>query len=95
MDGLCEFGDTTWLGLSEQSRLVKSSAVLAHFKEKLMVILACNASPYRVGVVLGHQLPAGCEVPVSSTEQNSSLLLQTLSSTEQNYVQISKEARNH
>ncbi|XP_060110493.1 uncharacterized protein K02A2.6-like, partial [Heteronotia binoei] len=62
-----------------------SNAVLHHFDEALPVILACDASPYGVGAVLGHQLPDGREVPVAYYSR-------TLTSAERNYAQIDKEA---
>lgn len=36
-----------------------SNSVLAHFDKELLVVLACDASPYGVGAVLGHWLPDG------------------------------------
>ncbi|XP_015285016.1 PREDICTED: follistatin-related protein 4-like [Gekko japonicus] len=65
--------------------LLVSNSVLSHFDEDLPVVLACDASPYGVGAVLGHQLPAGQEVPVA-------YYLRTLSSAECNYTQIDKVA---
>ncbi|XP_060116324.1 uncharacterized protein K02A2.6-like, partial [Heteronotia binoei] len=62
-----------------------SNAVLHHFDEGLPVILACDASPYGVGAVLGHQLPDGREVPVAYYSR-------TLTPAERNYAQIDKEA---
>ncbi|XP_060093621.1 uncharacterized protein K02A2.6-like, partial [Heteronotia binoei] len=62
-----------------------SNAVLHHFDEGLPVILACDASPYGVGAVLGHQLPNGREVPVAYYSR-------TLTPAERNYAQIDKEA---
>ncbi|XP_060106178.1 uncharacterized protein K02A2.6-like, partial [Heteronotia binoei] len=62
-----------------------SNAVLHHFDEGLPVILACDASPYGVGAVLGHQLPDGREVPVAYYSR-------TLTLAERNYAQIDKEA---
>ncbi|XP_060112835.1 uncharacterized protein K02A2.6-like [Heteronotia binoei] len=62
-----------------------SNAVLHHFDEGLPVILACDALPYGVGAVLGHQLPDGREVPVAYYSR-------TLTPAERNYTQIDKEA---
>ncbi|XP_060094815.1 LOW QUALITY PROTEIN: uncharacterized protein K02A2.6-like, partial [Heteronotia binoei] len=62
-----------------------SNAVLHHFNEGLPVILACDASPYGVGAVLGHQLPDRREVPVVYYSH-------TLTLAERNYAQIDKEA---
>lgn len=48
------------------------------------MVLACNASPYGVRAVLGHQLLNGQEVPVAYYSC-------TLSLAERNYAQIDKE----
>ncbi|XP_060126817.1 uncharacterized protein K02A2.6-like [Zootoca vivipara] len=64
--------------------LLVSNSVLAHFDERLPVVLACDASPYGIGAVLGHQLPDGREVPVAYFSQ-------TLAAAERNYSQIDKE----
>ncbi|XP_053243367.1 uncharacterized protein LOC128413351, partial [Podarcis raffonei] len=64
--------------------LLVSNSVLAHFDERLPVVLACDASPYGIGAVLGHQLLDGREVPVAYFSQ-------TLNATERNYSQIDKE----
>ncbi|XP_033014637.1 uncharacterized protein K02A2.6-like [Lacerta agilis] len=64
--------------------LLISNSVLMHFDENLPVVLACDASPYGVGAVLGHQLSDGREVPVAYFSQ-------TLTPAEHNYSQIDKE----
>lgn len=51
----------------------------------LPVILACDPSPYGVGVVISHKLPNGDEKPIA-------FALRTLSKAEQNYAQIEREA---
>lgn len=58
--------------------------VLAHLDKSLLMVLACSASPYGVGAVLGHHLPSGKEVLVVYFSQ-------TLSSAKHNYMQSSKE----
>ena len=52
--------------------LLVSNLVLAHFDEKLPVVLACDASSYGIGAVLGHLLPNGKEVPVAYYSQTLS-----------------------
>ncbi|XP_015272901.1 PREDICTED: sorting nexin-30, partial [Gekko japonicus] len=64
--------------------LLISNDVLAHFDESLPIVLACNASPYGVGVVLGHILPDGHEVPVAYYSR-------TLTAAERNYAQIDRK----
>lgn len=45
--------------------ILTSNKVLVHFDKVLQVILACHASPYSVGTLLGHKLPDGREVPIT------------------------------
>ena len=56
-----------------------------HFDPTLPVRVATDASPYGMGAVLSHQLPDGSEHPVAFASR-------ALSSTEQKYAQIDKEA---
>ena len=44
--------------------LLTSSSFLVHFNPELKLILACDASAYRVGAVLAHQMPDGSERPI-------------------------------
>ena len=64
--------------------LLLSSTVVVHFKMELPIVLACNASAYRVGAVLAHKMPDGSERPVGFASR-------TLSKTEKGYSQIEKE----
>ena len=64
---------------------IASERVLMHFDPKLPVRVATDASPYGMGAVLSHQLPDGSERPVAFASR-------ALSSTEQKYAQIDKEA---
>lgn len=41
-----------------------SSDVLVHYDPEKELILACDASPYGVGVVLSHRMSYGSERPV-------------------------------
>lgn len=62
-----------------------SNQVLAHFDPKLPIVLATDASSYGVGAVLSHAYPDGTERVIQYASQ-------TLSGTQQKYVQIDKEA---
>ena len=62
-----------------------SEQVLVHYDPKQPLILACDASPQGVGVVLSHIMKNRDEKPVAYASR-------TLTKTEQNYSQIEKEA---
>ncbi|XP_044764494.1 uncharacterized protein K02A2.6-like [Coccinella septempunctata] len=64
---------------------IMSDRVLAHFDPQLPLILATDASPYAVGAVLSHIYPDGTERPIQFASQ-------VLSSVQQRYSQIDKEA---
>lgn len=59
--------------------------MLAHFNESFPVVLVCEASPYRIGTVLNHELPKG-------QKRTITYYLCILSSVERNYAQIDKKA---
>lgn len=65
--------------------LLISNSVLTHFDEELPVVLVCEASPYGVGVWLGHRLPNDQEVSVAYYSC-------TLSPAEHTYTQIDKKS---
>ncbi|XP_045483761.1 uncharacterized protein K02A2.6-like [Harmonia axyridis] len=64
---------------------ISSDRVLAHFDPQLTLILATDASPYAVGAVLSHVYPDGTERPIQFASQ-------VLSTVQQKYSQIDKEA---
>lgn len=61
--------------------LLKSSAVLVQYSDRLPLTLACDASPYGIGAVLSHICPNGKEVPITYFSR-------ILSKAERNYSQI-------
>ena len=65
--------------------LLQSSQVLVHFNDTLPLILECDASPHRVGVVLSHRMPDGTERPIGFSSRS-------LAKAEQKYSQLDKEA---
>ena len=65
--------------------VLTSADVLAHFDPKLPLGLACDASSIRIGAVLLHSYPDGSERPIAYTSKS-------LTSTEQHYSQIEREA---
>ena len=68
----------------ESKELLTSSQLLVYFNPKLPLLLACDASVYGVGVVLGHRMPDGSEGPIG-------YISHTLSKSEKNYSQLEKE----
>lgn len=56
-----------------------------HYNPELPLLLACDASPVRVGAVISHKIPDGSEKPVAFGSR-------TLTKAEKNYSQIEKEA---
>ncbi len=58
-----------------------SDKTLAHFDPEKELILACDASPYGLGVVLSHKFEDGAEKPIS----------RTLAPAEKRYSQLDKE----
>lgn len=65
--------------------VVASDKVLVPYSDSLPVVLATDASPYGVSAVLSHVFPNGDERPITFASR-------TLSSIEQRYSQIDKEA---
>lgn len=64
---------------------MQSDKILVHYDPKLPLVLATDASPYGVGAVLSHLYPDGSEKPIQYASQ-------TLNKTQQNYMQVDKEA---
>lgn len=63
---------------------IASERVLCHFDSKKLVILATDASAYRVGATLSHRYSDGSERPIA-------FMSKRLNKTERNYSQIDKE----
>ena len=69
----------------EAKQNLATTPVLAHYNSVLPLKLAGDASQYGIGAVISHVYPNGDERPVAYASK-------TLSSAEQNYPQIEKEA---
>ncbi|XP_055350040.1 uncharacterized protein K02A2.6-like [Paramacrobiotus metropolitanus] len=70
--------------LSLKDDLTKATQ-LVHFNPELPLVLAADASKYGIGAVLSHRMPDGSDKPIAHISK-------TLTSAEQNYGQIEKEA---
>ncbi|KAM7281410.1 uncharacterized protein ISCGN_005791, partial [Ixodes scapularis] len=66
-------------------QLLQSSDVLAHYSVHQPLVMACDASPYGLGVVLSHVDSEGREVPVAYGSR-------TMTAAERNYAQTDREA---
>lgn len=67
----------------EVKHMVTSKEVFTHYDPKRELRLACDASPYGLGVVPSHIMDDGSERPIAS---------RTLNPAERNYWQIDREA---
>ncbi len=65
--------------------MLKTNKVLAHYDEKKPLAVVCDASPYGLGALLFHLERDGQEKPICFASR-------TMTTTEQNYAQIDKEA---
>ena len=80
-----------WIWGSEEQKAFQtakesltSDSVLVHFDPKRKLILACDASPYRIGAVLSHRMDDGTDKPIAFSSR-------TLAAAEKKYSQIEKE----
>lgn len=80
-----------WEWLTEQEeafqhskKLLQSANVLVHYSADKELVLACDASPYRLGAVLLHRLEDGNERPIS-------FMSHTLSGADKKYSHLDKE----
>ena len=84
--------DTKWnwnsdceKAFTEAKEALVSSTVLTHYDPELPLTLAGDASAYGIGAVISHVFPDGSEHPIAFASR-------TLTSSEQNYAQLEKEA---
>ena len=84
--------DTKWKWTSDcteafeaAKKMLASAPVLVHYNPELPLRVAGDASSYGIGAVMSHVFPDGTEHPVAFASR-------TLTSCEQNYAQLEKEA---
>lgn len=70
---------------NEVKAMLSRDQVLTHFDPTLPISIACDSSSYGLGVVLSRQMPDGQERPIAYASRS-------LSTTEQRYAQIEREA---
>ena len=83
--------NTPWIWGPEQQDAFDRAKValtldntLAHYDPEKELVLACDASPYGLGVVLSHKLEDGTEMPIAYASR-------TLAPAEKKYSQLDKE----
>ena len=81
----CSWGKVQSRAFEHAKKVLTSSSLLTHFDPKKLVMLSCDASPYRVGAVLSHHMKDGLEQPIAFASR-------TLSVAEKKYAQLDKEA---
>ena len=80
-----EWSDTYEESWNKAKSAVHSSKLLVHYSLERDVVIACDASPFRLGCVISHILEDGTERPISYASR-------TLSLPENDYSQLDKEA---
>ena len=69
----------------EVKKLLLSPNLLVHFDGDKSIVLACDASPYRVGAVFSHCVKDGTDRPIAFASR-------TLAPVEKCYTHLDKEA---
>ena len=69
----------------KSKELLKSSRLLVHYDPEKDLLLACDASPYGLEVVLSHPMADNTEQPIAFASRS-------LTPAEKNYSQLDKEA---
>ena len=79
-----EWSSTQNQAFRNSKEWLTSSKLLVHFNPRLPLLLACDASAYRIGAVLAHRMPDGAEQPIGYVSR-------THSQQQRQYSQLEKE----
>ena len=76
-------GDSTDKAFQTGKASLTSDCVLVHFDPSKCLVLACDASPYGIGMVLLHHLESGTDKPIAFSSRS-------LAPAEKKYSQLEK-----